>query len=206
MGNFYVYAYFVPGSAAPFYIGKGAKSRYKHHLQHNLLYKGKGHFYNKLRRLIVGGQLPEIRFLKSGLTEQEAFDWEIKFIEQYGRAKDGGSLCNHTDGGEGVSGHSHSADTIEAIKYARARQVIKGHSGTKGSRLSQQARMNQSAGTRLARGKAVVCIDRVTGDIVKVYDCIIDAESDGFNHSNISAVCNGRRTHHKNFKWEYLDG
>lgn len=41
------------------------------------------------------------------------------------------------------------------------------------------------------------------GDI-KIYDSMQRAEDEGFNHSSIHRVCNGKMEHHKGFRWMYL--
>jgi len=118
--DFYVYAYVDPKKRGifkyddyefdyePFYIGKGRNDRYKQHLSScyklaNRSYNS--YFYRKIRKIKKEyNKNPEIIFLKKGVTEKEAFDLEINLIQLIGR-KDikKGSLCNLTDGGEGIS-------------------------------------------------------------------------------------------------------
>ena len=43
------------------------------------------------------------------------------------------------------------------------------------------------------------------GKIIKIWDCINDAERyGGFNHGTISACCRGKFKQHKGFKWKYF--
>lgn len=42
------------------------------------------------------------------------------------------------------------------------------------------------------------------GRILKAYDCLADAEREGFSHSCISRVCAGLLSTHKGFQWMYL--
>jgi hypothetical protein len=42
------------------------------------------------------------------------------------------------------------------------------------------------------------------GNLIKIWDSTADAERAGFNNSNISACCLGKRLKHKGFKWNYL--
>lgn len=51
----------------------------------------------------------EVQILKSDLTWEDACELEIILIAHYGRSNLGrGTLCNLTDGGDGVSGNIHS--------------------------------------------------------------------------------------------------
>lgn len=52
--------------------------------------------------------------------ESEALAAEVFLIEFYGRNDMGcGCLRNHTDGGEGISGHTHSQETRQRISQSR---------------------------------------------------------------------------------------
>ncbi len=41
------------------------------------------------------------------------------------------------------------------------------------------------------------------GDVVKVWDSMMDAERNGFSNSHIAQCCKGKRNNHGGFKWEY---
>ena len=118
--NYYVYAYtdvrkegsFIYGELSlnfePIYIGKGKNDRYRSHLKcafkvNNKLYNS--HFYRKIRKIKNrNGIFPKILIIKSGLTEEEAINYEKFLIKLIGREDKGlGPLCNMTDGGEGLS-------------------------------------------------------------------------------------------------------
>jgi hypothetical protein len=74
---FYVYQYLLE-DGTPYYIGKGSKDR-----------------INESHAPWVELPIKELRqFIKTGLTEKEAFDLEIDLIKKYGRRKDGGILEN----------------------------------------------------------------------------------------------------------------
>jgi hypothetical protein len=89
MSKFVVYA-FCREDGTFYYIGKGTRKRAYSKRKH-----GVNPPQDKNRVLI----------LHSGLTEDVAFDYEIKLIEFYGRKDLGtGLLRNLTQGGEGVSG------------------------------------------------------------------------------------------------------
>jgi hypothetical protein len=90
--RFYTYAY-LREDRTPYYIGKGSGKR----------------AFNPHIRLKVP-QKDRILFLKTDLTEEEAFKHEIYMIAVLGRKDLGtGILRNLTDGGEGSSGISEEA-------------------------------------------------------------------------------------------------
>jgi hypothetical protein len=102
-GEFYVYALFHPISGEPCYIGKGSGRRWRDQAT-----KPRNPI---LRNLIAkfGAPLPCVK-VRQLLTEEQAFEIEKLLISIIGRKKNGGSLANMTDGGDGVSGMRHSAE------------------------------------------------------------------------------------------------
>lgn len=102
---FYVYAYLREDST-PYYIGKGSKDRaWKSHIRTN----GTNLLPKDPNRIVI---------LKDSMTESEAYDYETKLIEQYGREDLGtGILHNLTDGGRGNdSGYQHTEGAIERLR------------------------------------------------------------------------------------------
>jgi hypothetical protein len=99
--RFYTYAY-LREDKTPYYIGKGEKNR----------------AYNKHHTGIsVPKDKSRIIFLKQNLAEKEAFRHEIYMIAVFGRKDLGtGILRNKTNGGDGISGFSHSEQTKEKIR------------------------------------------------------------------------------------------
>lgn len=92
---FYTYAY-LREDGTPYYIGKG---------------KGRRAF-RKEGRAIKTPPKERILFLKTNLTEEQAFRHEIYMIALYGRKDIGtGILYNFTDGGDGASGVKNSEET-----------------------------------------------------------------------------------------------
>lgn len=75
--TFYVYQYLTE-NGLPFYIGKGSKNR-----------------INESHEPWVSIPAPEYRqIIKDGMTEKDAFEFELDLIKQYGRKIDGGILDN----------------------------------------------------------------------------------------------------------------
>lgn len=87
--TFYVYAHYNnENDEFPFYIGKGKGNR----------------AYNKIQRSEVWNEKASnglvVKILKDNLTEKEAYDLEIKLIQQYGRILyENGTLVNIAPGG-----------------------------------------------------------------------------------------------------------
>lgn len=112
MNDFYVYAYLDPTKIGnfsygditfgyePFYIGKGRKNRCNNGIKD----RKKCIKTAKIKSLINKGFYPIIMKLDVDLSESEAFNREIYYIETIGRKDIGsGPLTNMTEGGEGTS-------------------------------------------------------------------------------------------------------
>jgi hypothetical protein len=98
--TFYTYAFLRSKDSprgkkgSPYYIGKG---------------NGNRAWSNTGRQTRKPADASFIVLLRQGLTEEEAFQWEIFYIKRYGRIDKGtGILHNKTDGGEGVAGFDFS--------------------------------------------------------------------------------------------------
>lgn len=107
---FYVYIYLDPRTCppTPIYVGKGQGKRHKQHLSKT---KNK-YFDRKLKKIQNSGLKPIVEFAAKDITNEEAMQIEIKLIAKYGRMdQKTGTLCNHTDGGEGTTGYTHKQTT-----------------------------------------------------------------------------------------------
>lgn len=108
--TFLVYAHIDPRNGIPFYIGKGCEERASDFSRRSYFHKN---LVSKIRSLNLE---PEVVILHQNLTEQEAFELEVREIKFYGRRDLGeGPLINMTDGGEGSSGNYHSEETKKRI-------------------------------------------------------------------------------------------
>ena len=97
MKEFYVYVMFKP-NGSPCYVGKGSGGRWA--------IKDRSYNTHLMRIIKKYGELATVK-VRSGLTEEEAFQVEIALISAIGRSPYG-PLANLTDGGEGTSGVSEA--------------------------------------------------------------------------------------------------
>jgi len=192
--DFYVYAYYVPGEFTPIYIGKGRGDRCYQHLQ---LYKSRtrGMFRSKLISLQRQGIRPLVLKLYENLTEEQAFEKERMLIKLYGRRDIGtGCLCNHTDGGDGVSGYIAS-DSVRVIRANNMRETIR---RTPLEQLRARALVNAIAGR-----KPVESFDLGTGQTIKSYSATIETKKDGHDPATVTKCCKGKQKHHHGLGWRY---
>jgi hypothetical protein len=108
MSEFYTYMYINPITDMPFYVGKGKDDRANTHIKGHST--GNKYVKGRIRNLRDEGIEPTIEITHT--TNEVAALWlERTLIAAYGRKDNGtGCLLNHTDGGEGLSGHIFSAE------------------------------------------------------------------------------------------------
>jgi len=108
----YLYRHIRLDKNEPFYIGIGSDSSYKR------AYSLKNR--NKYWKNIVSLTSYEVEILVDGISWEEACNKEREFIALYGRKDlNKGSLCNYTDGGEGVLGLQVSDESKEKMRKAQ---------------------------------------------------------------------------------------
>lgn len=101
---FYVYEHIRPDTGRVFYVGKGKGRR---------AYWRNGR--NRYWSAIASAHGFEVVIVSSGLSEQEAFELEVKLISQHGRS----NLANYTNGGDGASG----AKKTDAFKNMMSKKM-----------------------------------------------------------------------------------
>ena len=94
--DFLVYVHTRLDNGEPFYVGKGTVKRIRRTTNRNQHWKRIVNKCNGFDSIII----------KSGLTEDDAFQLEKDTIAEY-RIKNI-NLCNYTDGGDGPSGYKHT--------------------------------------------------------------------------------------------------
>lgn len=104
--NFYVYRWTRLDNNTPFYVGKGKGNRFKD------LKNGRNKYF-----LNIVNSIPcRVDIVLNKLTEQLAFDMEIKLIKIYKTY--GYCEANFTVGGDGCSGYKHLPEAIEKTRLS----------------------------------------------------------------------------------------
>lgn len=129
-GRFYVYT--LSDDESVFYVGKGSGKRAFEHVTRAFSknYSKKNQYkYNKIRTLVNSGKsiVPSILFTSN--NEDAVFEAEKSLIKYFGKD----NLCNHTDGGEGRSGRSH---TVSEEAKQKIRNAQLGHKMPEVTRLA----------------------------------------------------------------------
>ncbi len=116
--QFYTYLLKNP-NGEPFYIGKASykNPRIGQHLKEVLFEKCQNYYKGSaIRKIIENKEQVDYEIILFTFSEKLAFDKEIELINFYGRRNNNtGILANLTDGGDGISGWSHSKETIQKM-------------------------------------------------------------------------------------------
>jgi len=134
INKFYVYTYLDPRKPGkyvyeeysfdyePFYIGKGQNKRSTDHINEskniikNNINKNNCHNISKIIKILEQNLKPIILKIEENLTENKAFDLELKLISIIGRSDlKIGPLVNKTNGGEGMSGYVYPEKRKETM-------------------------------------------------------------------------------------------
>lgn len=186
--RFYIYAHIRPDKNEVFYIGKGKGRR---------AYDGKTGRNRYWKNIVKKNNgLFTVQILAENLIESLAFELEKELIKQF--RERGVKLCNITDGGEGSSGYKHHEEHKQKMRvkhsgnnnpmYGRTRENCPAY-GKTGINAPSYGR----TGDKHPNSKPVLQIDKLTGEIIKVFSCTWEAQRElGINNSNISSCCNGK--------------
>lgn len=109
---FYTYIHKRATDESVFYVGKGTGRRAWSLHNRNKYWKN-----TQLKHGLI------VQIVASWATEKEAFDHEKFLIKYYSDLKC--NLVNMTKGGEGISGYSHSEQTIKKIKITLSKPEVK---------------------------------------------------------------------------------
>lgn len=141
--EYYAYVHIRTDSGIPFYVGKGKQGRAFCKKNRNEHWKN------------VASKGYRVEFLTESIDEELAFLVEIEAIDIF--RKRGFVLCNYTNGGEGISGFSHSEETKKKMSIGNigkhnfkhteeAKQKISITS--KGREISELTRKRQSESSK----------------------------------------------------------
>ena len=118
-GKFYVYVYLDPRPGKglqPIYVGKGTVDldRASYHWEKRCV---NPFLQNVLDKIRAAGLVPQITIAAYMDDEEDAFAMERELIAKYGRRDiKTGSLCNLTDGGQGVAGLKYSEERLRKAR------------------------------------------------------------------------------------------
>jgi hypothetical protein len=162
-GKFYVYEHWRTDRQECFYVGKG------HGRRAYDMRRGRNRWHKFLQaKLSALGTAIEIKIVADGLSEREAFDFEVQRIAFW--KNDGADLCNLTAGGDGPSGYKFSEERKRAAgEKSRGRK----HSAESRAKMSAAAIGNKRAtGCKRARHLVEALIARNTGRVVSEETCL----------------------------------
>lgn len=210
--KYYLYRHIRDDKNVPFYIGIGSKpsrirgysDEYKRAIDKN----GRNAYWKR----IVEKTTYAVEILFESNSLDEIIAKEIEFIALYGRERNGGTLCNLTDGGQSGSGRLYS----EEYRKKCSDRMKTSFNPNKGKKLSETHRQRISRSNfgkkiseltkerlRTVRGKKIICLE--TGE---VYNNGTDAGRRIFNSDKRyfrMAICRSIRNNDKfknlTFKW-----
>lgn len=165
-----------------------------------------------------------IEILYDNITWEEACEIEKSLISKHGKLCNGtGSLCNFTDGGDGIVGlirteeHKRKLSETNKAKFLSGetaehlRTLWKCSSGRKGVKATKEFGENVSKRLKLVYQDKhnhpsitpVLQYD-LQGNFIKEYFCIEEAR-EVTNAVSIGKVCRGKRKTSGGFIWRYKD-
>lgn len=181
--------------------------------------KRKSRLYSKYSRNIYWKNITSktdytAEILLDNIEWDEACELEILLIEQYGRKKDGGCLCNITIGGDGSKGFKHTKKFIQSMKDRKGYKhtdktkelISKGHLGKKLSiehklKLSK-CKKGKKTGSK-TNSKPVLQLN-LNNKIVNSFKSITEASKiTNIHFSNIARSASKDRKTAGGFIWKY---
>jgi hypothetical protein len=178
----YLYMHTRADKNTVFYIGVGSSINYQRakesQKRNNIWLK----IYNKTPI--------KVDIVLDNLTHRDANSWEEYLIGLYGRINNNtGSLCNMTNGGDGVKGWVISEQGRINMSNAK-----------KGFRHTAESNLKN----KIWHSIPIIQMTR-QGEYIRDWDSTIDASRGlGFKSpSKITECCKGTRKTHKNFTWKY---
>lgn len=177
-GKYYIYRHVRLDNNKVFYIGIGSKTK-------KLKYKTHREIYNRAytkgsRSLFWKSIITKSNYKIQILLESDDYEFikdkEKEFIKLYGRRDlKQGTLCNLTDGGEGLAGRIYTKEMLE--KHINA----------------------CSRGNKHYSSKITYQYD-MTGNLIKTYDCILNAAKEkNVTHNSILISINTKRPCKENY-------
>lgn len=124
MSQYYLYRHVRLDTNQPFYIGIGKKyspdskliTREYKRAYYTILKDARSDLWHRVYEKCKHNI--EIEIMLESDSRDEMIQKEIEFIKLYGRIKDGGTLVNHTNGGDGQCGFIKSQETRDKLSKA----------------------------------------------------------------------------------------
>lgn len=148
-----VYCHKRPSDGEIFYVGKGCANRAtrsdsRNNYWHNIVEKHGGF---------------DVEIVAENLTEAEALRFEVTLIK--GLRNSGASLCNLTDGGEGMSGFKHSKEARDRMKITNRGKAKSGHKLSEEHRQKlRMAKLGKKQSVEHAQASARARVGRTVSD------------------------------------------
>ena len=175
------------------YVGKAnnVTQRYRAHL--NRARKHQIHKKNWVENLKKEGLKPIIEVIDIVPIDDWIF-WETYWISQMKTW--GFDLINYTNGGDGCTFGNETS-----FKKGHKLWLGKNHSEETKKKIGENNAFKGKPSLKRRQVKQLT----LQGDLIKIWDCILDAEKEtNSSSSKIVLVCKGERKTHNNFKWEYI--
>jgi hypothetical protein len=175
------------------YVGKAnnVTQRYRAHL--NRARKHQIHKKNWVENLKKQGLRPIIEVIDIVPIDDWIF-WETYWISQMKTW--GFDLINYTNGGDGCTFGNETS-----FKKGHKLWLGKNHSEETKKKIGENNAFKGKPSLKRRQVKQLTLL----GDLIKIWDCILDAEKEtNSSSSKIVLVCKGERKTHNNFKWEYI--
>lgn len=199
--KFYIYLHVTKDDKTPFYIGKGKNKRCFDTYNRNDWWVN---IVNKHDYLIL--------ILEINLSEEISYEKEKYWISYFGRKqfKNGGTLVNLTDGGEGVSGKIYTEEEKEKkSKYFKLHPEIWSSGINREKYFGKQlfGEDNPNFGNKYEKNplsKPVVKLS-LNGDFIDQYPSILFcSEKNEVKPTSVSACCLNKRHQLKGYKYVFL--
>lgn len=205
-GKHYLYRHIRIDTNEIFYVGIGTK--YFKNTGSKIYQRA---FTTHNRSMFWKNIMLKTKWFAEILLESDDYEFikqkEKEFIALYGRRDLGtGTLCNLTDGGEGVANRVLTEEL--RLKY---------RNGNKGKRMSEKNKKQMSLskmglGNPMFRktedlhhnAKPVYQYD-INNNFIATYSCLkTAARLLGYSYNNLSRCCLGKQKLSKGFKWSYI--
>ena len=183
----YVYRHIREDKNEVFYIGIGTDDKGKY-------VRAKSKNRNRYWKRIVDKTNYEIEILFDNISKEDAIKKEIEFIQLYGRRdQNNGTLCNLTDGGEGVVNMSEEGKSV--LRELAKKRVVP----------EERKKMFSKIFKGSGNPNSSKVINRIT---LEVFGSIMEAaEKYGISRHTLRNNLNGKSCNHSDFFYykDYLE-